>query len=744
MMPSASKFKRPYLPAVMAGKAAQSGYSSCLPPIWQAPRSLSNSSLPPKNSEPITMPSFAKMLPGTKRAMASPSNHHLTSQFQPPSSSCFPLIPNQQTFQTVATHNVNLNNQQAMYIHQHQPQMMEQQQMHVPTSSQMNPTYLNPYTTTAHTMHPPQMAYQMINMSPSQYQSNQQQQYNYLGCSGDNNAMASAMQQIQLQQQQQNFEQTTMAYQFQQQQQYPQQVFQTDMFQYSQQPPYAVQSMPCFGTPCTSSNGNACGVPNFPMSPSNNDKTAHDIIHQSLPESPQPVYSVSMPEICLGAQNPQHCNSHHMQMRNTKKCLSKATNSSGGKKEVSIVVEDSSSASTSSSSEEENEPRKEKPKSVGVLKLREIQKVKEENKAKEDAKYATLGPESTPDKIPTKQRLAHTPIRIKLPMEEPEFEVNFEEKEEECSQDKESSANCKCCQKKATDIESESNDKQQPQSLDEKVKELKNKLTPRKKGKPVVVAVHDIFPSDSSMSEPESDLDSARKSCFNYVGSNGSMVRKRKPRMESILKMKLKGDSSEVFDDLENDLNPDEARTYTGDYLVELLTSDDWNNCYTALQIMVRLARHRPKVLLNHLNGPILWYTFKHITSPKSALCRAAIVTFKELFQSIGSALDNELDKITEKLVLKSLAPNMFIREECDRALEAMVGHCNLVKVLNAMDIVSKKPHSRAAGHRLARMALQIVQVAGVDVCLKPVYAEKLLPMLFSYMTEANNGTRCK
>lgn len=45
----------------------------------------------------------------------------------------------------------------------------------------------------------------------------------------------------------------------------------------------------------------------------------------------------------------------------------------------------------------------------------------------------------------------------------------------------------------------------------------------------------------------------------------------------------------------------------------ELFPSDDWSNCYVGLQ--TRMARYRPKLLLRYL-GPILWFAFKHLTSP--------------------------------------------------------------------------------------------------------------------------------
>lgn len=200
------------------------------------------------------------------------------------------------------------------------------------------------------------------------------------------------------------------------------------------------------------------------------------------------------------------------------------------------------------------------------------------------------------------------------------------------------------------------------------------------------------------------------------------------------------GGPSEVFEDL-NDLNPDELRVYTCKYLVELLSSSEWSHCHLGLETIVRLARHRPKILLNYLH-PMLWYAFKHLTSPKSALCRAAIVTFSELFQRFGSALEDDLEKLLEKLLLKSLAPNMFIREECDRAMDAMVVNCDLGKVLSAMDVVNKKTNVRKAIHKLARLAKQFVKEAGVDTCLKPLYADKILPMLFNFLSEANSETR--
>ncbi|ODM95098.1 hypothetical protein Ocin01_11582 [Orchesella cincta] len=648
LMPSASKYRRPNLPSILADKAAVAASHHPTFPWHNNPR-LPKLSIPTP-AKPVTMPSFAKCIPGTKRTTVSRME----------SSTCFPIIPSQSGYHTVS--------------------MVKEQTME-PSHQPPAGMYINPYP---YLLSP--MGYSPINMMGMMAP---QHNYSMSDGSGDHHNQTFYPHQGRCYEPpcpkgiffQQNpncmmpdagayMNATTMAY---------------------PQSPYATQSMPNFGPPVAYTNNlphvggggyhHSFSMPNCNMTQSSHPKhgnSSSSSINSSccpsggvLPPEPQemqgilhPVNSVSMPDICMGppemfprADAPQPCNS-----------------------------------------------------------------------------VPTIWPDSLPTKIPTNPRVTHSPIQ---PGTNEELDDIIDERicngNGCCSQ-------CKCCQ---TKNHRHHNRKRSPSKKFSPRRAIKHNNSNNNNNKPVVVAVHDCFPSDSSESEgSDVMMESPRKSCFNYSNSNNNaVIRKRKPRIDTILhKTKPRGDSEEVFDEL-SDLSPDEVRLYTCEYLTELLSSDDWENCYNALQTMVRMARHRPKTLLNYL-GPILWFAFKHLTSPKSALCRAAIVTFRELFQSIGSALDNDLEKLTEKLVIKSLAPNKFIREECDRALEAMVRHCSLLKVLTAMEIVSKKPHVRAACQRISKMTKQFVEVATVDTCLKSMYAEKLLPMLFSFMTEANNETR--
>ncbi|CAL8133255.1 unnamed protein product [Orchesella dallaii] len=685
LMPSASQYRRHNLPTILAEKAmaSQGGFHQAL--SWHNAPCLSKITIPIP-TKPVTMPSFAKFIPGTKRTTVSRME----------STTCFPVIPNQSRYHTVS--------------------MVKEQTMEPQTSPGL---YMNAYP---YLLSP--MDCTVFNLLPPH-------NYSISGSNGDHISTFYSPPRC--------YEPCQNGIFFPQTPTYlptSQSLLNPAIVSTHVQSPYETQSMPNFGTTATiaySNNRSHVGgryhhsysMPNCNMShkslsstPKHGNNSCTSGIGLPL-ESHQELFrstnAVSIPDIC---KDPHEL--FHVQT-DKQPCNSVSAFYGLNKHDVSVVVEGSSSEYEDGLHKTSRFIRKKDCSKLSLLHNYNdmVTEQKQNIRIPMDTSLAILGPDSLPTKISSTPRVTHSPVQSVSGVE-----VDIDERI--CNGNG-------CCSQCGYD-------KTKLTHNVLKRNENRKRSPPRKTikyVKPVVVAVHDCFPSDSSESEC-TDTDSQRKSSSNI--NNNTMIKKKKPRIDAILHKTKPIGKEEVFDDL-SDLSLDEVRLYTCEYLTELLTSDDWENCYNALQTMVRMARHRPKTLLNYL-GPILWFAFKHLTSPKSALCRAAIVTFRELFQSIGSALDNDLEKLTEKLVIKSLAPNKFIREECDRALEAMVRHCSMIKVLTAMEIVSKMPHVRAACQRISRMTKQFIAVASVDTCLRSMYAEKLLPMLFSFMTDANNETR--
>lgn len=490
---------------------------------------------------------------------------------------------------------------------------------------------------------------------------------------------------------------------------YPPAYFQPQLFA-PLPPPYMAQSLPCLGS---TQNTHATTHTEYISTKRTHWNQKTGITLPSIPELNEPVYSTSMPEISFGSGDSLPQAKAPVLFRLGK--LPSQKNDDNQVPNCRLVT------NVGSVTEERQ---------AGENSEINNSRYKVNFPPSETATLGRFGPDSKPEQVPSNPRVVRTPENISWPINDGNVR---EQKADQAVSTTDFMKYVAACGKMAKNR----------LSTAEKLKELKNTLSPSpRKKKPVVVAVHECFSSDSSSNQDSDKELSNRKNSFNHYVRNNTAIRKRKPRIDTNPKGKADFESCEVFEDLYLDLNLEEVRIYTEEYIADLLNSQEWDNCHEALQVIARLARHRPKALISILGEPIIWLIFSHITSPRSALCRAAIVTFREMFETVGPALEPALDKIIEKLILKSLAPNTFIREECDRALKAMISNCNIAKVLTAMELTVHKSCGRAASSQLARMALLIIHVAGVDACVKPNYAEKLLPMLFKFMTEANNTTR--
>eukprot|EP00195_Chlamydomonas_chlamydogama_P001663 CAMPEP_0202916712 /NCGR_PEP_ID=MMETSP1392-20130828/69262_1 /ASSEMBLY_ACC=CAM_ASM_000868 /TAXON_ID=225041 /ORGANISM="Chlamydomonas chlamydogama, Strain SAG 11-48b" /LENGTH=1484 /DNA_ID=CAMNT_0049609237 /DNA_START=160 /DNA_END=4614 /DNA_ORIENTATION=+ len=133
----------------------------------------------------------------------------------------------------------------------------------------------------------------------------------------------------------------------------------------------------------------------------------------------------------------------------------------------------------------------------------------------------------------------------------------------------------------------------------------------------------------------------------------------------------------------------------------------DWQGQHEALNDSRRLVRHHPEVLKTVLHE-FVRASVPSIDQLRSTTVKNALMLYQEMFQTLGKALDRELDDIVPTLLKKAgeisnAGRENFLAIEADRALADMVRNCSEARTVSALAACAnhKSTHvrTRVASH---------------------------------------------
>lgn len=159
--------------------------------------------------------------------------------------------------------------------------------------------------------------------------------------------------------------------------------------------------------------------------------------------------------------------------------------------------------------------------------------------------------------------------------------------------------------------------------------------------------------------------------------------------------------------------------------LVDELDSKDWVEVCRALLQLRRLAKFHSSSVLEILPGlidPIL----KSVKSPRSALCKTALMAIGDLFTFLGNNLLPHLDSLLLQLLSRASQDKKFVVEEAENALAHMSTALSPRKVLEALEpfIAHRNPKFRAKATTAvllcaSRLDAEGLKEVGLDSLLK-------------------------
>ncbi|XP_069493592.1 TOG array regulator of axonemal microtubules protein 1 isoform X2 [Ambystoma mexicanum] len=117
---------------------------------------------------------------------------------------------------------------------------------------------------------------------------------------------------------------------------------------------------------------------------------------------------------------------------------------------------------------------------------------------------------------------------------------------------------------------------------------------------------------------------------------------------------------------------------------LRLLGEDDWEKKIEGLNYIRCLAAFHSDVLATRLHDTNL-AVLQEVKNLRSGVSRAAVACLGDLFTHLKKNMDQELDSSVKGLLHKASESSAFIREDVDKALNAMVLHVTPARALNSL-----------------------------------------------------------
>ncbi|XP_040267579.1 TOG array regulator of axonemal microtubules protein 1 isoform X2 [Bufo bufo] len=179
----------------------------------------------------------------------------------------------------------------------------------------------------------------------------------------------------------------------------------------------------------------------------------------------------------------------------------------------------------------------------------------------------------------------------------------------------------------------------------------------------------------------------SRPDCLENVDSRPPALKRTSSLKKSLAQRSPYRDRSSVS--CSSDIDPSVPRELTRPDLsitevFKLLSDDDWEKKIEGLNLVRSLCLFHSDVVLEKLHELKIAVT-QEVKNLRSSVSRAAIGCLGDMFAHLKKNMDHELDNCVRVLLHKAGETNTFIREDVDKALDAMAQNVTPARALAAL-----------------------------------------------------------
>ncbi|MEE6492442.1 hypothetical protein FKM82_016578 [Ascaphus truei] len=176
---------------------------------------------------------------------------------------------------------------------------------------------------------------------------------------------------------------------------------------------------------------------------------------------------------------------------------------------------------------------------------------------------------------------------------------------------------------------------------------------------------------------------------------------------------------------------------------LRLLADDDWEKKIEGLNLVRCLSALHSDVLIERLHDMRIAVT-QEVKNLRSSVSRAAIVCLGDMFTHLKKNMDFELDNCVKVLLHKAGEPNIFIREDVDKTLDAMVQNVTPGRALASLLNGGQSHLSSAVKKCTAQHLSGLVEKMGPGRILSGIkdITDRTLPAIVKFAQDGSQETR--
>ncbi|XP_068110457.1 TOG array regulator of axonemal microtubules protein 1-like isoform X2 [Hyperolius riggenbachi] len=174
-----------------------------------------------------------------------------------------------------------------------------------------------------------------------------------------------------------------------------------------------------------------------------------------------------------------------------------------------------------------------------------------------------------------------------------------------------------------------------------------------------------------------------------------------------------------------------------------LMSDDDWEKKIEGLNLVRSLSVYHSEFLIERLHDLKIAVT-QEVKNLRSSVSRAAIGCLGDMFTHLKKSMDHELDNSVRVLLHKAGESNIFIREDVDKALDAMVQNVTPGRALAAL-ISGGLSHLNTAVKKCAAQHMcDLVERMGPGRILSGIkdITDKAVPAIARFAQDGSQETR--
>ncbi|KAL3873542.1 hypothetical protein ACJMK2_036642 [Sinanodonta woodiana] len=174
-----------------------------------------------------------------------------------------------------------------------------------------------------------------------------------------------------------------------------------------------------------------------------------------------------------------------------------------------------------------------------------------------------------------------------------------------------------------------------------------------------------------------------------------------------------------------------------------MITQDSWEIKCSGINMMRKLARFHPDVLRAQLH-PIIILIQGEVKNLRSQVSRLAITCMGDMFIFLGKSMDSDLDNAVRTLLHKNGESNSFIREDVEKALDAMVENVAPQRAMLSL-VAGGAAHKNSQVRKTTSYYLgSLLEKMGPGRVLSGVkdVTDKIIPAIAHFVSDGSQETR--